>query len=216
VPAVYVALALQGLASSLIAPGIAAISLAAVGHAAFGERIGRNARFASIGSGLTAGAMGLAGAYFDLVSIFLLTAGLTLPTLSLASMVGHGRARADAASPDHCGGGAEPGTPGWTGLKDLLFERRLLVFALCVVLFFVASAAMPHGVVARATLKRPYLATLIAAGTMLLPQAIVAAISPWIGARPSGPAGGLCCCLAGDWCPSRVSFSQRCRAFMHL
>jgi len=57
---VYVAEALQGLASSLIAPGIAAISLAAVGHSAFGERIGRNARFASIGSGLTAGAMGLA------------------------------------------------------------------------------------------------------------------------------------------------------------
>ncbi len=40
---------------------------------------------------------------------------------------------------------------------------------------------MPHGVVARATLHRPYLATLIAAVTMLLPQAIVAAISPWIG-----------------------------------
>jgi MFS family permease len=34
-PAVYLAQGLQGLASSLIAPGIAAISLAAVGHAAF-------------------------------------------------------------------------------------------------------------------------------------------------------------------------------------
>ena len=181
VPTVYVAQALQGLASSLIAPGIAAISLAAVGHAAFGERIGRNARFASIGGGLTAGAMGLAGAYFEPVSIFWLTAVLTLPTLLLASLVGHGEAWADAASLGRCGGGAEPGTPGWTELKDLLFERRLLVFALCIVLFFVASAAMPHGVVARATLHRPDLATLIAAGAMLLPQAIVAAISPWIG-----------------------------------
>ena len=181
VPAVYVAQALQGLASSLIAPGIAAISLAAVGHVAFGERTGRNARFASIGGGLTAGAMGLTGAYFEAVSIFWLTAVLTLPTLLLASLAGHGRAWADAANPDCCGGGAEPGTPGWAGLKDLLLERRLLVFALCIALFFLASAAMPHGVVARATLHRPYLATLIAAGTMLLPQAIVAAISPWIG-----------------------------------
>lgn len=43
-PAVYFAQALQGLASSLISPGIAAISLASVGHAAFGERVGRNTR----------------------------------------------------------------------------------------------------------------------------------------------------------------------------
>jgi len=181
VTAVYVAQAMQGLASSLIAPGIAAISLATVGHAAFGERTGRNARFASIGGGLTAGAMGLAGVYFQAVSIFWLTAVLTVPTLLLASLVGHWKAAADATNSDVPVIAAEPGTPGWTGLKDLLFERRLLVFALCVVLFFVASAAMPHGAVARATLHRPYLATLIAAGTMLLPQAIVAAISPWIG-----------------------------------
>ena len=183
VPAVYVAQALQGLASSLIAPGIAAISLAAAGHAAFGERSGRNARFASIGGGITAGVMGLSGAYFAAVSIFWVTAVLTLPTLLLASLAGHRRAWADAPNPDCCGGGAESGTPGWAGLKDLLSERRLLVFALCTVLFFVASAAMPHGVVARATLHRRHLATVIAAGTMLLPQAIVAAISPWIGRR---------------------------------
>src|SRR6516164_916224 len=49
-PAVYLAQALQGLASSLIAPGIAAISLASVGHSAFSERVGRNARYASIGN----------------------------------------------------------------------------------------------------------------------------------------------------------------------
>ena len=55
-PAVYLALAVQGLASSLIGPGIAAISLALVGRAALSERIGRNARFASIGNGLAAGA----------------------------------------------------------------------------------------------------------------------------------------------------------------
>jgi len=179
--AVYLAQLLQGLASSLIAPGIAAISLAAVGHAAFSERTGRNARFASIGAGLTAGAMGLAGSYFEPVSVFWFTAVLTLPTLLLASLVGHGRARPDTASPNRFEEGAEPGTPGRTGLKDLLFERRLLMFALCIVLFFVASAALPHGAVARATLHRPYRATLIAAGTMLLPQAIVVAISPWIG-----------------------------------
>jgi hypothetical protein len=42
-PAVYLALAMQGLAGSLIGPGIAAISLALVGQAGLGERVGRNA-----------------------------------------------------------------------------------------------------------------------------------------------------------------------------
>ena len=60
---VYLALAVQGLASSLIGPGIAAMSLALVGRAALSERIGRNARFAAIGNGLAAGVMGIAGAY---------------------------------------------------------------------------------------------------------------------------------------------------------
>src|SRR6185437_15753798 len=85
-PGVYLAQALQGLASSLVAPGIAAISLAAVGHAGLCERIGRNARFASIGGGLTAGVMGLAGSYFQPVAIFWLTAVLALPTLLFVSL----------------------------------------------------------------------------------------------------------------------------------
>ena len=59
--AVYLALAVQGLASSLIGPGIAATSLALVGHAALSERMGRNARFPGISSGLAAGVMGIAG-----------------------------------------------------------------------------------------------------------------------------------------------------------
>ena len=42
--------------------------------------------------------MGLAGAYFEPVAIFWLTAVLTLPTLLLASLGGQGRAKADAAN----------------------------------------------------------------------------------------------------------------------
>jgi predicted MFS family arabinose efflux permease len=53
----------------------------------------------------------------------------------------------------------------------------------CIVLFFIASAALLPGVAARVTRRYPEFATLIVAGTMLLPQAIVAAVSPWIGSR---------------------------------
>ena len=80
-PAVYLALAMQGLGSSLIGPGIAAISLALVGQAGLSERVGRNARFASIGNGLAAAAMGIAGSYLPVVSVFLMSAVMAIPAL---------------------------------------------------------------------------------------------------------------------------------------
>lgn len=181
-PLVFLAQALQGLASTLIAPGIAAISLAAVGHAAFSERNGRNARFASIGSGLTAGVMGFAGSYFQPVSIFWFAAAQTVPALLCASLTGH-----VGGTPPGANGSAE-GEPGqdetrlsWNEVKSLVTDRRLLAFAACVLLFFVASAAMLPIVAGRVTVRSPTHATLIVAATILLPQAIVAAISPWVG-----------------------------------
>src|SRR5262249_55020050 len=48
-------------ASCVLGPVIAAISLGLVGHAALGVRLGRNARFASIGNGFAAAAMGVCG-----------------------------------------------------------------------------------------------------------------------------------------------------------
>ena len=56
-------------------------------------------------------------------------------------------------------------------MKSLLPDKRLTIFGACVVAFFAASAAMAW----------PGFATPIVAGTILLPQAIVAAISPLIG-----------------------------------
>ncbi len=87
-PAVYLALATQGLASSLIGPGIAAISLALVGQPRLSERVGRNARFASIGNGLAAAAMGIVGSHLPVVSVFLMSASLTIPALLSLSLIG--------------------------------------------------------------------------------------------------------------------------------
>jgi len=180
--AVSLAQVLQGLASSLIGPGIAAISLQTVGHGAFSERVGRNARFASIGNGLTAGVMGFAGSYFAPVSIFWLTAVLTVPALLSLTMVGTKRAEGLVAGPT----GSEGPPPDDSritleGIKGLFLDRRLLIFALCIVLFFVSSAALLPSVAVRVTRQHPELSTLIVAVTILLPQAIVASISPWIG-----------------------------------
>ena len=66
-------------------------------------------------------------------------------------------------------------------MKSLLLDRRLVIFAVCVVLFFAASAAIGPGIAAQVTRRHPDFAALVVAATILLPQAIVATISPWIG-----------------------------------
>jgi MFS family permease len=182
--AVWLALAIQGLASSLIGPGIAAISLALVGQAALSERIGRNARFASIGNGLTAAAMGIAGSYLPAGSVFLMAALLTLPALLSLSLIGGGR----AATPKEPAAPIDERPPddtrmSWQSIKSLLQDRRVGIFAVCVMLFFAASAAMAPGVAGQVTRRWPEFASLIVAATILVPQAIVAAISPAIGRR---------------------------------
>jgi MFS family permease len=176
-PAVYLALAMQGLASSLIGPGIAAITLALVGPVALGERIGLNARFASIGNGLTAGLMGVVGAYLAPASVFIVAAVLALPALACLGFIARGSPAPDAPATR----AEDPIT--WAAVQRQFLDRRLVIFAACVVLFFAASAAVGPGIAARVTQQRPDFATLVVAATILLPQAIVAAISPWIGRR---------------------------------
>ena len=62
-PVVAAAATLHALASCVLGPAIAAISLGLVGPLAIGERLGRNARFASLGNGSAAALMGACG-YF--------------------------------------------------------------------------------------------------------------------------------------------------------
>ncbi|MGL4959839.1 MAG: hypothetical protein ACRC67_01310 [Inquilinus sp.] len=67
------------------------------------------------------------------------------------------------------------------GMRSLLIDRRLLTFAVCVVLFFAVSAAIGRSLAAQVTRRRPDLATLVIAAMILLPQGIVAGISSWVG-----------------------------------
>lgn len=174
-PAVYLALAIQGLASSLIGPGIAAISLALVGQTGMSERVGRNARFASIGNGLAAAAMGVAGSSLPVVTVFLIAATLVIPALLSLSLISGGYQRPTEAP------GETETRISWEGTKFLLLNKQLVIFAMCVFLFFAASAAMGPGLAGQVTRYWPEYATLIVAAIILVPQVIVAAISPWIG-----------------------------------
>jgi MFS family permease len=169
---VTIALMLHGFASCVITPAIAAISLHLVGHAALGERLGRNARFASIGNGLAAAVMGATGAYFSSQFVFVLTAALCVPALVALWLIGpghHARAQTTSRVMDI------------QGLKRLLADRRLLVFGLCVMLFHLSNAAMLPLAGAAVTMRAGHFANLIIAACIVVPQCVVAMVSPWVG-----------------------------------
>ncbi len=164
---------LHALASSVLTPAIAALSLLLAGRAALGERLGRNAAFAAVGSGLTAAVMGVTGSTLGTRTVFWLTAALGLPALAALAAI-----RPAAAHPD-----ALPAQEGldWRSLRVLAADRRLLVFAAASVLFFVSNAAMLPLAAAQVTKRTGDLASLIIAACIVVPQVVVAAASPWVG-----------------------------------
>src|SRR5205823_3181132 len=89
---VLAARAVHAMASCVLGPLIAALSLALVGHAALGARLGRNARFASIGNGVAAAAMGASGYLLSNQSVFFLTAPLPSPATLVLVRLRLGRA----------------------------------------------------------------------------------------------------------------------------
>jgi MFS family permease len=169
---VMVAQTLHAFASCVLSPAIAAISLHLVGHSELGERLGRNARFASLGNGLAAAVMGATGAWLSSRAVFLLTAALCVPALMALAGIGRGpyaRRQTTTKALD------------WPGLRRLFADRRLLVFAVCVGLFHLSNAAMLPLAGAAVTMRAGEYANLIIAACILVPQGIVALLSPWVG-----------------------------------
>ena len=175
-PMVMASRVLHAGASCLLGPAIAAISLGLVGHAGLGKRLGRNARFASIGAGVSAVAMGASGHLLSNQSVFLVTAALVLPTvLALARIRMKDVAGGETMRFQRCAAAPVASS------RNLLKNRPLVIFAGCILLFHLANAAMlplMGGVMAT---RASEWATVSIAACMIVPQLVVAAFSPWVG-----------------------------------
>ncbi len=170
---------MHAVASCVLGPAIVAISLGLVGHASISERLGRNARFASIGNGLAAAAMGAVG-YFSPRAVFIVTVILLVPALLALRNIA-----AAEIDPERAHGAAprrradKPRTkPG-----DLMRNRPLLIFAGCMLLFHLANAAMLPLLGSVVTMRSARWAPVLIAACIVVPQLVVAASSPWIGQR---------------------------------
>ncbi|KVA73465.1 MFS transporter [Burkholderia ubonensis] len=168
----------HGFASCMLVPAMAAISFSLVGRADLGDRLGRNARWASIGSAVAAGLMGLTGEYFSARAVFWLTAVLALPALFALAMIQptHTVIPHVGARHDDKDDGEERET-----LLELLRDRRMLTFAACVVLFHLSNAAMLNLAAGEVTAGMGENVQLVIAACIIVPQAIVAMLSPWVG-----------------------------------
>ena len=181
-PVVLSASILHSLASCVLGPAIAAISLGLVGHAAIGERLGRNARFASIGNGLAAAAMGAIGYLVSARAVFVVTILLLGPALLALRFISP-----TEIDPERAHGSPPPiRTPKKPQTKpgELMRNRPVLIFAGCLLLFHLANAAMLPLMGSVLTMRSSsQWATLLIAACIVVPQMIVAALSPWIGTR---------------------------------
>src|SRR5215472_7692963 len=172
---VYAAEVLHGFSSCTLGPAIAAMSLAVVGPEMLGPRLGRNVRFASIGNGIGAALMGACGYYVSEQAVFFLTAAVTLPAILSLLPLARLRDPAPTSSPGRNHGRVR------APISSLLTNRALIVFALCAMLFTLGNSAMLPLAGNILTKEAGNFASLLIAGCIIVPQLVVAAISPTMG-----------------------------------
>ncbi|WP_081688613.1 MFS transporter [Inquilinus limosus] len=176
-PVVFASRVLHAAASIVLSFCIVSLSLGLVGGAGMSERLGRNAAFASAGTGIAAAVMGLCGLYVSSRAVFLLAAALVVPALFALSRIRAGEIRATASFHQES---AEPKALA-AGLKALTRNRTLVVFAVCIATFHLANAAMMPLAASMVTLRSSQAATAMVAAAMIVPQLTVTFLSPWIG-----------------------------------
>ncbi len=177
-PVVIAAATFHAAASCVLGPSIAAISLGLVGRAAIGERLGRNARFASLGNGAAAALMGTCGYYLSSRSVFVVTFLLAVPTLIALSRIREHEIDSQQA---HGAVARDVTDLAVTSLRTLLTQPALLIFAGSVLLLQLANAAMLPIMAGAVTSRSPDSATALIAACIIVPQAIVALTSPSVG-----------------------------------
>ena len=176
-PAVLASRVLQAGASCVLGPAIAAISLGLVPRERIGLRLGRNACFASIGTGLAAALMGACGYYISDQAVFFVTAALALPALVALLCI-----RSDEIDPLQAHGGAPVPLPPITKAVTLLSQHHaIVIFAICVFLFHLANAAVLPLIAGTFTLRSSQSASALIATAMVVPQFLVAVTSPLVG-----------------------------------
>lgn len=176
---VYLGQVLHAFSSCTLGPTMVALSLAVVGQSALALRLGRNARFGAIGNAMGAALMGACGYYISERSVFFVTAVLTIP--ALAALLPLARFEKKATPLAQPAERSREERPRPLSVLRVVGDRRLLIFAASAALFTFANAAMLPLASSAITKQLPGQASLLIAACIVLPQLVMALLSPRIG-----------------------------------
>jgi MFS family permease len=176
---------LHAAASGVLVPAIATLTLALYGHDAFSARLGMNGRYQSLGNAAAAALLGLVAFYLSNRAVFLLTALLVLPAIGALIFIQprhYADPTDDHPSMQHPRVLRQQAHHPWQIFRD----AHLHVFAVCMVLFSLSNTAMLP-LALNALAQRSPSAGLAVSASIIVPQIIAAAISPWIGGAARRP-----------------------------
>jgi predicted MFS family arabinose efflux permease len=174
---VLMARLLHAFASCLLAPAIASLTLQLCGHDAFSERLGINGRYASVGSAFGAALLGFVATYLPQGAVFVVTTLLTIPALlTLVTFRTGDHVVNDHPATHHPDERKKSEHRPW----HIIHEPALPIFAVCVMLFYLANAAMLPLALNELS-KREGPSGLVVSAAIIVPQVVVAVCSPWIG-----------------------------------
>jgi MFS family permease len=180
--AVYLGEALQGAASCVLGPAIAAITLALTQQDTLGERFGRNVRFSAIGSMVAAGLMGVTGFWFSHSAMFYLSTFSGIAALAAVRAIPEQDIEEAPERTDHVAAiprrhRTRPEEPKW----KVACNPLLLTFAACVGLFQLGNAAVLPIAAAAAQRADGHTVELVISAAIIVPQALAAWMSPYMG-----------------------------------
>ncbi|WP_026137135.1 MFS transporter [Pseudomonas sp. CBZ-4] len=173
--------AASAVAASVFAPAISAISLGITGPRAFTRRTGRNETFNHAGNAAAALLAGGLAYLYGPVVVFYLMAAMALASVVAISCVSANAIDHDVArgfDPDHVTDHAQP-----SGLRVLLANRPLLVFAVCCALFHLANAAMLPLVSQKLAQINLHLATPLTSACIVAAQLVMVPVAWLVGIK---------------------------------
>ena len=171
---------LQAGASCVLGLAITRISLDLAGRNGASRRFGRNASFASVGTGLAAAGMGACGFYLSNRAVFVLAGLLAIPAVVALFQI-QGMRRPPPKPRSRGTGTRRPAL--LSDLWTLVRIRPLMVFAVCLALFHLANASMLSLAASMLTLHAAEAASALVAASIVVPQLIVTVLSPGVASR---------------------------------
>jgi MFS family permease len=166
------------IASCTLGLALVSISLGISSDGRLAQRLGRNAAFASAGTGIAAGLMGASGYYLSDRAVFYIAGALAFPAIVALYYI---PAEEIAPVSDAARGKKTSLFAQLANLFELLRQPRIVIFALCVMMFHLANAAMLPLAASLVTLRSDKLATILVAAAIVAPQFTVTGLSPLVG-----------------------------------